>query len=178
MPDDDLSPDGTAAAGRLILVGPAPYVTIPVAAVCIGYSVKAIRRKIGDGKWIEGREWDRGGPGGEIRISLGGFARWAESGYAEDERQDQATEGEEDAVETALYRHFDAAGVLLYVGISVNPFARTSEHVCAAPWARQVVSITVEWHLSRRAALAAELAAIRSERPQFNKAGVVRDHPC
>lgn len=29
---------------------------------------------------------------------------------------------------TALYRHFDAAGALLYVGISLNSIQRTAQH--------------------------------------------------
>jgi hypothetical protein len=29
--------------------------------------------------------------------------------------------------ETALYRHFDTAGTLLYVGISLSPFQRTRQ---------------------------------------------------
>lgn len=59
------------------LVAPAPYVTIPLAANITGLSEKAIRRKIEDGKWIEGREFRRS-PDGGIFISVTGFAKWVE----------------------------------------------------------------------------------------------------
>jgi hypothetical protein len=59
------------------LVAPAPYVTIPLAASITGLSEKAIRRKIEDGKWIEGREFRRS-PDGGIFISVTGFAKWVE----------------------------------------------------------------------------------------------------
>lgn len=35
---------------------------------------------------------------------------------------------------TYLYRHYDKAGILLYVGISCNVLLRTDEHNNAAPW--------------------------------------------
>ncbi|WNC88810.1 excisionase [Paraburkholderia sp. FT54] len=57
----------------------APYVTIALAAIITGLSQKAIRRKIEDGKWVEGREYLRS-PDGGIFISMKGFERWVESG--------------------------------------------------------------------------------------------------
>ena len=57
----------------------APYVQIPVAAILTGYSEKAIRRKIDDGKWLEGREYIRA-PDGHVLISMKGYAQWAERG--------------------------------------------------------------------------------------------------
>jgi hypothetical protein len=62
-------------------VAPAPYVTVPLAATITGLSEKAIRRKIEDGKWVEGREWVRS-PDGGIFISMKGFERWVEGTYA------------------------------------------------------------------------------------------------
>lgn len=56
-------------------VAPAPYVTIPLAATITGLSEKAIRRKIEDGKWLDGREYRRS-PDGGIFISIEGFAKW------------------------------------------------------------------------------------------------------
>ncbi|WP_174998278.1 excisionase [Burkholderia lata] len=58
---------------------PAPYVTVALAARITGLSQKAIRRKIEDGKWIEGREYRRS-PDGGIFISVKGFANWVERG--------------------------------------------------------------------------------------------------
>ena len=73
-------------------------------------------------------------------------------------------------METALYRHFDADGQLLYVGISVNALIRLSQHR-HAPWFRTIARVEIEWHPTREAAEAAELAAIRMEGPVWNKAG-------
>ncbi|QJC56103.1 hypothetical protein HC248_01389 [Polaromonas vacuolata] len=56
----------------------APYVTVDLAASLTGYSEKAIRRKIQDGIWLEGREYRRG-PDGRILISIKGYQSWVES---------------------------------------------------------------------------------------------------
>ena len=55
----------------------APYVTIPLASSITGLSSKAIRRKIEDGKWLEGREY-RCSPDGGIFISMKGYQQWVE----------------------------------------------------------------------------------------------------
>lgn len=74
-----------AAAGTpdalAISLPPAPYVTIPVAASITGYSAKAIRRKIENGIWLEGREYRRA-PDGHVLISLKGYQQWVEQGRA------------------------------------------------------------------------------------------------
>ena len=59
----------------------ADYVTIPVAAAMTGYSVKAIRRKIEAGVWLEGREFRRA-PDGHVLISVKGYELWVERGRA------------------------------------------------------------------------------------------------
>lgn len=69
---------------------------------------------------------------------------------------------------TALYRHFDKDGVLLYVGISVCPVSRFKQHIGQSEWVYQVARIDVEWITSRREALAAEDKAIDIERPIWN----------
>jgi hypothetical protein len=60
-------------------IEPAPYVTISLAATITGLTEKAIRRKIEDGKWLEGREYRRS-PDGGVFISIKGFATWLEQG--------------------------------------------------------------------------------------------------
>lgn len=62
---------------QVVQVAPAPYVRIGLAAAVFGLTVKAIRRKIEDGKWLEGREYRRS-PDGEIWISIQGVMRWVE----------------------------------------------------------------------------------------------------
>lgn len=71
---------------------------------------------------------------------------------------------------TELYRHFDAAGKLLYVGISLSTAVRLASHKTNSRWARQIASITIERFPTRAAALAAERAAIETEHPVYNKA--------
>lgn len=70
-----------------------------------------------------------------------------------------------------LYRFYDEAGVLLYVGITGRlPFRRLMEHVCDKPWAPQMA----RWEVDPRVwategeVLAAEKAAIINERPKWN----------
>jgi hypothetical protein len=59
----------------------AGYVTVALAARLTGLSEKAIRRKIEDGKWLEGREFRRS-PDGGIFISLRGYEQWVEKALA------------------------------------------------------------------------------------------------
>src|SRR5690348_14832319 len=70
---------------------------------------------------------------------------------------------------TALYRFFDAAGLLLYVGITSDPFGRFDNHCRTKPW-RLVARIEIRWFDSRAAAETAEVAAIRDEWPAWNLA--------
>lgn len=58
------------------------YVTIPKAAEQIGLTEKAIRRKIENGVWIEGREYRRA-PDSRVYISLEGVAKWVEGSKSE-----------------------------------------------------------------------------------------------
>jgi hypothetical protein len=68
----------------------------------------------------------------------------------------------------ALYRFYDAAGMLLYVGITVDPGARWRAHRDAKPWWHQVANITIEPYSDRAAVLKAERAAIITEQPRHN----------
>jgi hypothetical protein len=72
----------------------------------------------------------------------------------------------------SLYRHFDQDGALLYVGISLNAVSCLSAHR-RSPWSNRIARIEVESHPTREAALAAELAAIRNEKPLHNIVGRV-----
>lgn len=69
---------------------------------------------------------------------------------------------------TALYRHFDASGALLYVGISVQPLIRLAAHVWSSMWAADVATVKIEWFETRTAAEHAEWAAIKNEAPRCN----------
>ncbi len=72
------------------------------------------------------------------------------------------------AARTALYRLFDAEGVLLYIGIARNPDERMKYHIAFKRWWSEVARTDLEWFGDRAAALAAEAVAIREECPRYN----------
>jgi len=71
-----------------------------------------------------------------------------------------------------LYRHFDAEGRLLYVGISARALQRLATHGAVSHWFHLIVRVTLEHFPSRADALLAEAAAIKAEGPLHNIAGV------
>lgn len=72
---------------------------------------------------------------------------------------------------TALYRHFDDEGRLLYVGISLDPLKRTAQHMQQAYWADRIRGISIEWLPTRGMAIDAEERAIAEEEPAYNIVG-------
>lgn len=80
---------------------------------------------------------------------------------------------------TALYRHFDADGQLLYVGITHSPAKRNLQHSKKSNWFGEVAQSNVEWFSSRGDAEAEERRVIRAEKPVHNsdfKAPATADH--
>lgn len=75
---------------------------------------------------------------------------------------------ENDLVRTALYRHFDKDGNLLYLGVSLNAIERTISHRDKSPWYQDIARIEIEWHNSRSAAYYHEKRAIQYEHPRHN----------
>lgn len=67
-----------------------------------------------------------------------------------------------------VYRQFDSAGVLLYVGFSVDVKRRMRAHRTTSSWRHQIATVTSELFLTRKAALFAERRAIVNEHPLFN----------
>jgi hypothetical protein len=72
---------------------------------------------------------------------------------------------------TNLYRHYDAKGRLLYVGISLAAIERLRCHRTNSPWFGKIARIEIKAFGTRKAALAAETHAIKEERPIHNRAG-------
>lgn len=72
------------------------------------------------------------------------------------------------SVPTALYRHWDAEGNLLYVGISLSPLVRLCQHRDASAWYSAIATVTVAWFDSREQAAEAEVVAIKTEGPKHN----------
>jgi PHD/YefM family antitoxin component YafN of YafNO toxin-antitoxin module len=70
---------------------------------------------------------------------------------------------------TAVYRHFNAAGRLLYIGMTDEPLRRNEQHAFDKPWWPEVATTKLEWHPTREAAAEAEIAAIKTEDPLYNR---------
>ncbi len=77
--------------------------------------------------------------------------------------------GNPDTQKTALYRHFDSEGRLLYVGISVSAINRLKQHMSGAQWAMEISEVRIEWFADRASAERAERLAIMNEKPIYNK---------
>ncbi len=75
-------------------------------------------------------------------------------------------------MKTSLYRHFDAAGNLLYVGISSSAaYRRLMEHKNLSAWYFLITTVKIEHFDTRKEAEAAELKSIRTEMPAHNVTG-------
>lgn len=70
---------------------------------------------------------------------------------------------------TAVYRHYDESGALLYVGASMRPKQRLAEHRCRNLWAKSVTDTKIDWYDSWAAAHNVEIMVIREENPLNNK---------
>ena len=53
------------------------YIRPPLFEQLTGYTQKAVRRKIEDGVWVEGRQCRRA-PDGHILIDMQGYEKWVE----------------------------------------------------------------------------------------------------
>jgi len=74
---------------------------------------------------------------------------------------------------TCLYRHFNEAGVLLCVGISLDAVRRIAQHR-EKPWFDEITRIEVRRFPSRDAAESAEALAIMREEPRHNRRVIAR----
>jgi hypothetical protein len=70
----------------------------------------------------------------------------------------------------AVYRMFDEAGRLLYIGRSGRAGGRFDQH-SERRWFPLVSVITLEWHATYAAAVVAERRAIAAECPRYNVVG-------
>ena len=71
-----------------------------------------------------------------------------------------------------LYRCYDWAGELLYVGLTIDPELRIRQHGWFSPWGERINRWTViEIGTDRAAAHLTESAAILMDQPTFNQHG-------
>jgi len=71
-------------------------------------------------------------------------------------------------MKTALYRIWGNDDQLLYVGISKSALSRLGQHLTEKSWAADIVNVTIETYSTRELAAAAEVAAIKTEKPLHN----------
>lgn len=69
---------------------------------------------------------------------------------------------------SALYRHFDSGGKLLYVGISISALQRFLGHRSNSEWVGQIATMTIEQCANIDEARERERAAIKAEKPLWN----------
>jgi hypothetical protein len=70
----------------------------------------------------------------------------------------------------ALYRHYREDGTLLYVGQTITPLTRQSDHRRHSPWWRDIARIEIQ-HIESASVVdmnVVEEAAIERERPLYN----------
>jgi len=70
-------------------------------------------------------------------------------------------------MKTTLYKFWNK-DILLYVGISLNVFARLSQHRRDKEWWDEVTEITVKHYDTREEALDAEAKSIKTDGPKYN----------
>ena len=122
------------------------------------YDAYRTKEGVSEAEWIEG-----------VARRIGASTQQVRNLYVGESREGRA-EGE-----TALYRYFDGAGDLLYVGIAVDPEMREKQHEKGSRWVQFSERREVEWFPSREQARQAERDAIQLEDPVFNVDGR-RDH--
>ena len=69
---------------------------------------------------------------------------------------------------TCVYRIYDNANRLLYVGATTMPFGRLEPHKATTTWFYQASHIELAWFDTLQMAREAEYHAIRDERPFYN----------
>lgn len=70
---------------------------------------------------------------------------------------------------STLYKMFDDAGRLVYVGITSQDFTRIREHARLRSWWGSITRIELEHHASFLAASERERELVKSEHPLYNK---------
>ena len=68
----------------------------------------------------------------------------------------------------AVYKHYDADGQCLYIGITSRPTQRMYEHKCRTEWAGRVARTELERFATRSLAAEAERIAIKATKPPGN----------
>ena len=129
-----------------------------------GMSCRAIAEELGVNYATISRDRSALRLTGAIIVGLDGNVSWQE--FAEPLPPKRRREGRTD--EHLLYRFFDAAGVLLYVGLTDDLPTRYSRHSVVQPWWGEWATFHVTRYASRAVLEAAEKRAIKLEKPLYN----------
>lgn len=68
-----------------------------------------------------------------------------------------------------VYRCYDEAGALLYIGCTYHPMQRMTQHIKRSPWFRDVAQVRFIVFPDKDYALRKEREAILNERPANNR---------
>lgn len=74
-----------------------------------------------------------------------------------------------DLIKPTVYRLYDAAGELVYVGYSADAIKRSMQHARKSSWWPEIVRAECDFYDTREEAMAAEKALIKRHQPRFNK---------
>lgn len=129
-----------------------------------GMSCRAIADQLGVHYATISRDRREIGLTGAAIVGLDGNVSWQD--FAEPLPPKRRREGRID--EHLLYRFFDAAGVLLYVGLTDDLAGRYSKHSVVQPWWGEWATFHVTRYASRAVLEAAEQRAIKLEKPLYN----------
>lgn len=75
---------------------------------------------------------------------------------------------------TIVYRIYDAADELIYVGYSAVGLGRLTQHSSRSKWWPEIAAVRIEHFDNMLAALERETELIRSAKPRYNVAGARR----
>lgn len=92
---------------------------------------------------------------------------WRSEGINPADRQSWKALGQSGPGFEFLYRLYDAAHELLYVGITWNPFVRWTEHSKKKPWWHEVVHAEI-WRCRDEDARHWETRCIKEQAPKHN----------
>lgn len=67
-----------------------------------------------------------------------------------------------------VYRYFNQAGELLYVGVTAEPYTRWTQHRRLREWSHEVTHVSLEQFAYEDLAYAHERKVIRAEAPRYN----------
>lgn len=132
------------------------------------------RRKIDAHDWLDEVIIARGSRAERTAYNRGTDSRGRDAALlARRASRERSAKSQRGVPPVALYRHFDAKGRLLYVGITVDVHSRTRTHAGYSAWAPDAATGTITWYATEVDARAAETVAIKAERPRWNRLSAV-----